>query len=115
VDLIPENFLNSRDSNVRFAGEENEIFVTVTTLGSRMPSQDMVSIIADAAPESQVARRLLIDGRLVTADKTFPSINRTIVKALGHAPDAGRKMGVAGLEEFLERKTFAVPVVGAPA
>jgi len=40
VDLIPENFLNSRDSNVRFAGEENEIFVTVTTLGSRMPLQD---------------------------------------------------------------------------
>jgi hypothetical protein len=67
VDLIPETFLNSRDSNVRFAGEENEIFVTVTTLGSRMPSQD------------------------------------------------GRKMGVAGLEEFLERKTLAVPVLGAPA
>jgi hypothetical protein len=40
VDLIPENFLNSRDSNVRFAEEENEIFVTVTTLGSRMPLQD---------------------------------------------------------------------------
>jgi acyl-CoA reductase-like NAD-dependent aldehyde dehydrogenase len=27
----------------------------------------------------------------------------------------GREMGVAGLEEFLERKVFAVPVVGAPA
>ena len=24
----------------------------------------------------------------------------------------GREMGVAGLEEFLERKTFAVPVPG---
>jgi hypothetical protein len=70
VDLIPESFLNSRDSNVRFAGEENEIFVTVTTLGSRMPPQD------------------------------------------------GREMGVAGLEEFLERKAYAVPAVpagGAPA
>jgi hypothetical protein len=67
---IPENFLNSRDSNVRFAEEENEIFVTVTTLGSRMPSQD------------------------------------------------GGEMGVAGLEELLERKTYAVPPVpaeGAPA
>ena len=32
--------MNSRDSNVRFAEEENEIFVTVTTLGSRMPLQD---------------------------------------------------------------------------
>jgi aldehyde dehydrogenase (NAD+) len=34
-----------------------------------MPPQDTVSTIADAAPESQVDRRLLIDGRLVTADK----------------------------------------------
>jgi hypothetical protein len=70
ADPIPENFLNSRDSNVRFAEEENEIFVTVTTLGSRMPSQD------------------------------------------------GREMVVAGLEQFLERKAYAVPAVpagGAPA
>jgi hypothetical protein len=69
VDLIPESFLNSRDSNVRFAEEENEIFVTVNTLGSRMPAQD------------------------------------------------GREMGVAGLEEFSERKAYAVPAVpagGAP-
>jgi hypothetical protein len=29
--LNPETFLNYRDPNVRFAGEENEIFVTVTT------------------------------------------------------------------------------------
>jgi acyl-CoA reductase-like NAD-dependent aldehyde dehydrogenase len=27
----------------------------------------------------------------------------------------GREMGVAGLEEFLERKTIAVPAVGASA
>ena len=25
----------------------------------------------------------------------------------------GREMGVAGLEEFLERKTFAIPVIAA--
>jgi hypothetical protein len=31
-----------------------------------MPSQDTVSIIADAAPEPAVDRRLLIDGQLVT-------------------------------------------------
>jgi len=80
-----------------------------------MQSQDTVSIIADAAPEPQVDRRLLIDGRLVTADKTFPSINPATGEVLGHAPDAGREMGVAGLEESLERKTFAVPVLGAPA
>ena len=29
------------------------------------------------------------------------------------AEDVGREMGVAGLEEFLERKTFAVPALGA--
>jgi aldehyde dehydrogenase (NAD+) len=80
-----------------------------------MPAQDTVSIIADTAREPQVDRRLLIDGRLVTADKTFPSINPATGEVLGHAPDAGLEMGVAGLEEFLERKTFTVPVLGVPA
>jgi aldehyde dehydrogenase (NAD+) len=54
-----------------------------------MPSQDTVSTIADAAPQAQVDRRLLIDGRLVTADKTFPSINPATGAVLGHAPNAG--------------------------
>jgi hypothetical protein len=56
VDLIPENFLNSRDSNVRFAEEENEIFVTVITPGSRMPSQDGHEI-AVAGLEEFTARK----------------------------------------------------------
>lgn len=42
-----------------------------TTAGSTVTT-------ADAAPESQVDGRLLIDGRLVTADKTFPSINAVL-------------------------------------
>ena len=54
-----------------------------------MPAQDTVSTIADAAPESRVDRRLLIDGRLVTVDKTFPSVNPATGAVLGHAPDAG--------------------------
>ncbi|MGB8389556.1 aldehyde dehydrogenase family protein [Mycobacterium sp.] len=54
-----------------------------------MPSQDTVSTIADAAPGSRVDRRLLIDGRLVTVDKTFPSINPATGAVLGYAPDAG--------------------------
>ncbi len=54
-----------------------------------MPAQDTVSTIADTAPESQVDRRLLIGGRLITADKTFPSINPATGAVLGHAPDAG--------------------------
>ncbi|OMC45152.1 aldehyde dehydrogenase [Mycobacterium sp. IS-2888] len=54
-----------------------------------MPAQDTVSTSADVAPESQADRRLLIDGRLVAADKTFPSINPATGEVLGNAPDAG--------------------------
>jgi aldehyde dehydrogenase (NAD+) len=61
-----------------------------------MPAQDTASTIADtrstsaeAGPGSHVDRRLLIDGRLVTADKTFASINPATGAVLGHAPDAG--------------------------
>jgi acyl-CoA reductase-like NAD-dependent aldehyde dehydrogenase len=85
-----------------------------------MPAQDTAETtaetIADAAPEPQVDRRLLIDGRLVTADKTFPSINPATGVVIGGSfkqSGVGREMGVAGLEEFLERKTFAVPAVPA--
>ena len=52
-----------------------------------MPAQDTASTIADAAPESQVDR----------------------FKQSG----TGREMGVAGLEELLERKVFAVLAVPA--
>lgn len=58
-----------------------------------MPAQDTAETtartVADAAPGSRVDRRLLIDGRLVTADKTFPSINPATTAVIGHAPDAG--------------------------
>lgn len=65
-----------------------------------MPAQDTAepavgstATIAEAAPESgsePVAdRRLLIDGRLVAAGKTFPSINPATGAVIGHAPDAG--------------------------
>jgi len=62
-----------------------------------MSSQDTVSTIANAAPESQVDRRLLIDGRLVTADKTFPSINPATGAVLGSAPDAGLEQAEAAI------------------
>jgi acyl-CoA reductase-like NAD-dependent aldehyde dehydrogenase len=43
----------------------------------------------DAATVEHAAdRRLLIDGQLVTADRTFPSINPATGDIVGHAPDA---------------------------
>ncbi|ORV51399.1 hypothetical protein AWC05_27995 [Mycobacterium florentinum] len=96
-----------------------------------MSAQVTLSEAAET-PGSRVDRRLLIDGRLVTTDRAFPSINPATGEVIGHAPDAGveeaeaviaaarrgfkqsgvgREMGVAGLEEFSER-TFAVPVMG---
>jgi aldehyde dehydrogenase (NAD+) len=66
-----------------------------------MPSQDSAVTIAagggslGAVSESQLSddvradRRLLIDGRLVTAERTFPSVNPATGEVLGYAPDAG--------------------------
>jgi acyl-CoA reductase-like NAD-dependent aldehyde dehydrogenase len=59
-----------------------------------------------------VARRIrtgsfsINGGNYFAADSPFGGFKQSGV---------GREMGVAGLEEFLEGKTFAVPVLGAPA
>nr|WP_208023664.1 aldehyde dehydrogenase family protein [Mycobacterium marinum] len=71
--------------------------MTVTTPGGRrMPSQDTAETIADArsgvaeAPAaSRAKRRLLIGGRLISTDRTFPSVNPATGAVLGYAPDAG--------------------------
>ncbi|GBE67627.1 aldehyde dehydrogenase [Mycobacterium sp. MFM001] len=55
-----------------------------------MPSQDAAATIAGADAGSDAGdRRLLIDGRLVTADRTFASVNPATGDVLGYAPDAG--------------------------
>jgi aldehyde dehydrogenase (NAD+) len=68
-----------------------------------MPSQDASAAIAGggrfrdtdtdtdaaAAAAAHADRRLLIDGRLVTADRVFPSVNPATGEMVGHAPDAG--------------------------
>jgi aldehyde dehydrogenase (NAD+) len=59
-----------------------------------MPSQDTAAAIAADGQATdggtaQVDRRLLIDGRLVTANRMFPSVNPATGSVLGHAPDAG--------------------------
>ncbi|GAA4544999.1 aldehyde dehydrogenase family protein [Mycobacterium paraffinicum] len=58
-----------------------------------MPAQDtaepaITATIENAAPESPVDRRLLIGGRLVTTDRTFPSGNPATGEVIGYAPDA---------------------------
>ena len=57
---------------------------TAATIASGGQSTDEV-----VAPGSQADRLLLIDGHLVTAQKTFPSVNPATGAVLGHAPDAG--------------------------
>src|ERR1700739_1657363 len=51
-----------------------------------MSVQDTATATSEA--ESAVDRRLLIDGRLVTTERTFPSYNPATGAVLGHAPDA---------------------------
>jgi acyl-CoA reductase-like NAD-dependent aldehyde dehydrogenase len=41
-----------------------------------------------ASPDPVVTKRLLIDGRLVGSDRSFPSVNPATGKVLGEAPDA---------------------------
>ncbi|MGH3556884.1 MAG: aldehyde dehydrogenase family protein [Mycobacterium sp.] len=56
-----------------------------------MQSQDTAATIAGSgrSTDGDVDRRLLIDGRLVTANRTFPSVNPATGAVLGYAPDAG--------------------------
>ncbi len=56
-----------------------------------MPVQDTTAPVADAtAGEGRVSEpRMLIDGRLVGADKTYPSVNPATGAIVGYAPDAG--------------------------
>ncbi|MGF2945619.1 hypothetical protein [Mycobacterium sp. Lab-001] len=75
-----------------------------------MPAQDTVQAVAGAAPESCGDSRLLIGGRLVTEDPGERESRGFFTQS-----GVGREMGVAGLEEFLEPKTFAVPVMGGDA
>ncbi|BBZ47774.1 aldehyde dehydrogenase family protein [Mycobacterium parmense] len=69
-----------------------------------MPVQDTAETIADAASEPLVDRRLLIGGRLLAGDKTFPSINPATGAVIGHAPDAG--VGEAEAAVSAARRAF---------
>ncbi|MCW2654588.1 MAG: aldehyde dehydrogenase [Mycobacterium sp.] len=57
-----------------------------------------------AAAEPGVDRRMLIDGRLVTTERTFPSLNPATGGVLGHAPDA--TVGEANAAIAAARRAF---------
>lgn len=50
--------------------------------------QETATISSTAATAATADRRLLIDGRLLETERTFPSINPATGEVLGHAPDA---------------------------
>src|SRR6201991_410675 len=54
----------------------------------RRVMQETATISSNAASAATAARRLLIDGRLLETERTFPSINPATGTVLGHAPDA---------------------------
>ncbi|BBX63422.1 aldehyde dehydrogenase [Mycobacterium saskatchewanense] len=64
-----------------------------------MPAEDTAVAVAqgDPAPASPVDRRLLIDGRLVHADRAFASTNPATGAVVGYAPDAGVREAEAAI------------------
>src|SRR5258705_9958747 len=54
----------------------------------RRMMQETATISSNAASSVTADRRLLIDGRLLETERTFPSINPATGAVLGHAPDA---------------------------
>jgi aldehyde dehydrogenase (NAD+) len=81
-----------------------------------MPAQDTAATTAETAetvPQAQVDRRLLIDGRLVRAHKTFPSINPATGAVIGYAPDAGveeAKAAIAAARQAFDTTTWPTDV-----
>src|SRR5436853_6471968 len=86
-----------------------------------MSTQDTVSTQAvpaesnggAAATAVEVGRRLLIDGRLVAADATFPSINPATGDLVGHAPEAGEaeaRAAIAAARRAFDTTTWATDV-----
>jgi aldehyde dehydrogenase (NAD+) len=55
----------------------------------QMPATTPAGQGPDAGPPSTAGGRLLVDGRLVEAPRTFPSVNPATGSVVGHAPDAG--------------------------
>src|SRR5690348_443508 len=54
----------------------------------RRMMQETPTISSDEASAVTAGRHLLIDGRLLDTERTFPSLNPATGAVLGHAPDA---------------------------
>lgn len=64
-----------------------------------MRSQDTAgSVTAGPAAGQTAGRRLLIDGKLVEAESTYPSLNPATGEVLGHAPEADVTHAAAAVE-----------------
>lgn len=83
-----------------------------------MSTQDTVSTAAaneqaNGATATDSSRRLLIDGRLVATDKTFPTINPATGEVIGHAPDAGvaeTEAAIAAARRAFDTTTWSTDV-----
>ncbi|MGW5071791.1 aldehyde dehydrogenase family protein [Rhodococcus sp. NPDC004095] len=82
-----------------------------------MSSQDDVTTaVAGGGSDAtvlEVGRRLLIDGQLVNAERTFESINPATGDVLGHAPDAGAaeaEAAIAAARRAFDTTTWATDV-----
>ncbi|ORV41128.1 aldehyde dehydrogenase [Mycolicibacter engbaekii] len=65
---------------------------------------------AETAADERVDRRLLINGELVGADTTYPSLNPATGEVLGHAPEAGvehARAAVAAAREAFDAGAWA--------
>jgi aldehyde dehydrogenase (NAD+) len=67
-----------------------------------MPSHDTATATVGAnspteAGTAHADRRMLIDGQLITTDRTFPSVNPATGDVIGHAPDAGTDDAAAAI------------------
>ncbi|MDO3634908.1 aldehyde dehydrogenase family protein [Mycolicibacterium arseniciresistens] len=58
------------------------------TISEDVPGADSIAPHGAGTSEHKADRRLLIDGRLVETERTFPSLNPATGEVLGHAPDA---------------------------
>lgn len=77
------------------------------------PQDNGSTAVVDGATSTGVTKPLLIDGKLVTLDKTFPSYNPATGELYGHAPDAGveeAEAAIAAARRAFDTTTWSTDV-----